>query len=99
MLPVERHLLLATMSVKDAIWITAFYFIAASGLFLHGWKLVLAVAIMGSIFSYIDERVSLYLNRWEYAVNMPRLLGVGITPLFELAVTGATAVIVAGMLF
>ncbi|MEK7660221.1 MAG: hypothetical protein AAB343_03400 [Patescibacteria group bacterium] len=99
MLPVERQLLLATMSVKDAVWITIFYGIATSGLFLHGWKLVLAVAVMGLMFSYTDERVSLYLKRWEYAVNMPRVLGVGLWPLLELAVTGAISTFITVILF
>ena len=95
MLPVERHLLLSTMSLKDAIWITFFYWIAVDVLFLRSYGIVIVMLAMGLIFSYVDERISLYFKRWEYAVNMPRLLGVGVTPLLELAVTGGISAVLA----
>lgn len=95
----ERRLLLATMSVKDAIWIMLFYWVARDVLFLWGYGGVIAVATMGLIFSYVDERISLYLGRWEYAVNMPRVLGVGLTPLLELAVTGAVTALLTLAIF
>ena len=37
---------------------------------------------------FFDEKISLSLGRWEYASSMPTLLGVGLTPLLELAITG-----------
>ena len=45
--------------------------------------------ILALLFSFIDEKVSLKMKRWSYTKNMPTVLGVGITPLFEVAVTGA----------
>ena len=47
--------------------------------------------IISLLFSFIDEKVSVKMERWEYAKNMPTILGVGITPLLEVAVTGALA--------
>jgi hypothetical protein len=93
----ERQILLATMAVKDAAWISIFYWILTYGLFLRGWQLLVGMSIMGFVFSFVDEKISLYFKRWKYAVNMPLVLGVGITPLCELAVTGVASVLLAGL--
>ena len=45
----------------------------------------------GLTFAFIDETISTRKGRWEYAPAMPRIFGVGLTPLLELPVTGIVA--------
>jgi len=44
--------------------------------------------ILSFSFSFIDEKISLRMKRWEYSEKMPKIFNVGITPLFEIAFTG-----------
>jgi len=87
--------LLVVMSLKDAFWICVFF--GASILlfgsldpFFNLWQLVFFTFVALG-FSFIDERVSTHIGRWEYASSMPTVLGVGVTPLLEVAVTGVAA--------
>jgi hypothetical protein len=87
--------LLVIMSLKDAFWITLFYVISV--LLFGSTNIVANVPQLGFfvaialIFSFVDEYVSLRKGRWEYAPSMPTVLGVGVSPLLELAVTGVAA--------
>lgn len=92
--------LLLTMAVKDAGLIVLFTWIAVlalggSQLVVHSLVVVLFV-IMALGFSFVDERLALRWGRWEYAAVMPKIGGVGITPLLELAVTGGLALLLVG---
>ena len=40
------------------------------------------------LFAYVWEVYSLKKKKWECSKNMPLVLGVGVTPLIQLAVTG-----------
>lgn len=88
--------LLLFMSLKDGLFIVLFYSVSA-GLFgvrtifehVEAWVLFVVLALT---FSFLDEKISTRLGRWEYASSMPTLWGVGITPLLEIAVTGLLAV-------
>lgn len=87
--------LLLIMAVKDGGFIVFFYSLSVV---LFGrveivrsvWQL-LFFFVLALSFSFVDERVSLRLKRWEYATSMPRVFGVGVTPLLEIAVTGLLA--------
>lgn len=84
--------LLTFMSFKDALLIVVFYLISSSifhvqNILLNPW----AVAFFGALglgFAFLDERISIRRKRWAYASSMPTVFGVGITPLFEIAITG-----------
>ena len=95
--------LLTLQSLKDALWISvAFYTItvlmSVSSSFL-GWfskpfAPLIIFAFVLLIFSYVVELHAIKTSRWEYSSSMPIVLGVGVTPLIELAVTGTLALII-----
>lgn len=70
-------------SFKDALWI--------SGVYLISPNLIVFTAVL-LLFAYIVEWHAVKTKRWEYGPTMPIVLGVGLTPLLELAVTGLLAV-------
>lgn len=87
--------LLLTMSAKDALLIVLFYLVTAAA-----WRSVNILAhpraittflILALGFSFVDEKLSVKYGRWEYARAMPTILGVGVTPLLEIAATGIAA--------
>ena len=74
--------LLARQSIKDAVWITLAHTLTPN---IYMFSVVLLV------FSFLVEKHALHTKRWEYAPEMPRVFGVGVTPLLELAMTGVVA--------
>lgn len=48
----------------------------------------LLVVFMGLAVAILIELINLNLSRWEYTKAMPTLLGIGISPLIQLALTG-----------
>lgn len=44
------------------------------------------------IFAYVWEIYSLKKKKWEYSDKMPLILGVGITPFIQLALTGVVSI-------
>ena len=99
-IPVQQYSpMILSMSAKDGLWITLFY--AASALLFKNINILknrgqlVAFIIMALLFSFFDEKISLSMGRWEYAAAMPTLLGVGVTPLFQLAITGILAIFLA----
>ena len=47
-----------------------------------------AVLFMAFLIAILIEIVNLHLGRWSYTDAMPTLLGIGVSPLVQLAVTG-----------
>jgi hypothetical protein len=92
-LPLKKFIpLIIAASLKDGLWISLFFWISVLifkniNILTNNLQLGLFV-ILSIAFSFIDEKISLKLNRWKYSKQMPRIFGVGVTPLFELAVTG-----------
>ena len=84
------------MSFKDALWISTFYVLTATifqTINISESTLHLSVFfILAILFSFIDERISLKMKRWRYSNFMPTILGVGISPLLELAITGSISI-------
>lgn len=78
----ELTRLLTWQSIKDSFWITVAYLVAPT---------VLSFLVLLLIFSYAVERYALRHHWWQYAPAMPRVFGVGLSPLLELAVTGFIA--------
>lgn len=84
--------LIIKVSLKDGFWISIFYIISFyifqnTNILLDTNQLILFILLALS-FSFIDEKISLKMKRWEYTAEMPTIFKVGITPLLELAVTG-----------
>ena len=99
-MPLGRYVRLITvMSIKDALWITLFYSVTV--FLFHNTAIFekppqfIAFLSFALVFSFIDEKISLARGRWHYAKEMPTIFGVGITPLFEVAVTGTASFIIA----
>lgn len=84
--------LLVGASIKDGLWISFFYLITVL-IFINEnilgdvYQLVFFI-VLALLFSFFDEKVSLNMKRWQYSKNMPTILGVGWSPLLELAATG-----------
>jgi hypothetical protein len=84
--------LIVGASLKDGFWISLFFLISVyifgNITILNNKPQLLLFVILALLFSFIDEKISLKIKRWEYSKQMPKIFGVGITPLLELAVTG-----------
>lgn len=92
-LPFKKTIpLLTRASLKDAFWIVLFFLASVIAFkntnILTNYFQLLSFVFLSATFSFIDEKISLRFKRWEYSKVMPTVLGVGITPLIELAVTG-----------
>ena len=60
----------------------------------------LVVFVLVSLaFAYLWEIYSLKAGKWEYAKTMPKMLGVGITPLVQLVLTGLLSLYIANNFF
>ncbi len=83
------------MSAKDSAIIAVFYIVTVvifkGGAILDNFYQMLLFIALGLAFSFLDERISLKRKRWQYAPAMPKVFGVGLTPLAEIAVTGLLA--------
>ena len=93
--------LLVIMSLKDAFWIIFFFVLATliSNILLLSDTVQFAIFIILCLsFSFTDEKLAIKRKRWEYGKNMPRFLGVGLTPLLELALTGGVALYLGSLL-
>jgi len=53
----------------------------------------LIVVFLGLIIAVFIEMINLDLGRWKYTATMPTLLGIGISPLVQLALTGIISLI------
>jgi len=84
--------LLVTMSLKDGFFITLFYYITVlifkSADILSNYYQVGLFLFLALTFSFLDETYSVKKGRWVYSSKMPKIFGVGVTPLLEIAVTG-----------
>lgn len=79
-------------SLKDGFWITSFFLFSAYifgnvNILTNIYQLI-CFTFFSLVFSFIDERISLKMKRWEYSRKMPTIFRVGVTPLFEVAITG-----------
>lgn len=92
MSPKEVIKLTTKMSLKDSFWISLFYLttvlIFNNTNILTNYIQLLVFIILALGFSFVDEKISIKRKRWQYSKRMPKVFKVGISPLFELAVTG-----------
>lgn len=92
-MPLQDYIpLIISVSLKDAFFITLFYLITVAIFknknILKNSRQLILFTVLSLTFSFFDEKISLTMNRWEYAETMPTIFNVGITPLLEIAVTG-----------
>lgn len=84
--------LIVKQSIKDGLWISIFYLITyllfQNAEILNNRLQLALFIVLSLVFSFVDEKISIKLKRWQYSKQMPTILGVGLTPLIELAVTG-----------
>ncbi len=85
--------LLTLMAAKDGFFIVLFYLISFV-LLGRGLSLFILISLA---FSFLDEKLAIKWRRWECAAAMPMVFGVGLTPLLEIAVTGAVAFAIVGL--
>lgn len=85
--------LLTVMAAKDGFFIVLFSVVAFW--LLHGGTGLFVLISLA--FSFVDEKLALRWQRWEYTTVMPTIFGVGITPLLEIAVTGMLALAIVGV--
>lgn len=97
--PLKNYVkLILKASLKDAFFITSFYLMTVL-IFKNFYVLnnnfqLAAFMVICLLFSYADEIISLHYKRWEYSKEMPKIFGAGLTPLFELAVTGLVVLLI-----
>ena len=79
--PLQKYVyLMLKAAIFDGLAIALIYYIVRGNV----WLFVIAALV----FAYAWEWHSLREKKWEYSAKMPRMLGVGATPLFQLAFTG-----------
>jgi hypothetical protein len=87
--PLPRYIqLMLKASIFDAIAIALLYGVSTVIFPLYGIAAFLVACIA---FAWFWEWYSLKKRKWQYTKHMPLVLGVGLTPLIQLAVTGLLA--------
>lgn len=81
--------LILKAALFDGFAISTIYF--TSILISQKYKILLFL-ILSLIFAYIWEIYSLKKGKWEYMPAMPKVLGVGITPVVQLSFTGLISI-------
>jgi len=76
-------------AIFDGFSITIIYLIS---LFPPNNLQILVFLSISLIFAYAWEVYSLKKKKWEYSEKMPKVFGVGLTPLIQLALTGIISV-------
>ena len=85
--PLPKYIyLIIKGSIFDGFSITMIHFI--SDLFFSGTYKIIMFLLFSVIFAYIWEMYSIKVKKWEYSDKMPIILGVGVTPLVQLTLTG-----------
>lgn len=92
-MPLKKFIpLIVGASLKDGFWISLFFIISVLVFgnvnILTNQLQLLFFTFLALTFSFVDEKISLKMKRWEYSKQMPKIFGVGITPLLEVAITG-----------
>ena len=84
--------LIIRASFYDGIWIVAIY-LATYLLFnnkniFNSYFQIVSFSISSILFAYGWELYSIKNKRWEYSSKMPLIFGAGLTPTFEIFLTG-----------
>ena len=95
LIPLVR--LLTWQTTKDAFWIVSFFLVVVLLFGLQGFMTsavqMLSFVFLLLMFAWTVEKHALRTGRWNYSSAMPTVLGVGLSPLLELAVTGTLTLV------
>jgi len=92
-MPAQKYVpLIIRASLYDGIWIVVIYlmtylFFNNENIFSNYFQMT-AFAIISIISAYLWELYSIKNKRWEYSSKMPLIFGAGLTPTFEIFLTG-----------
>lgn len=91
--PLNKYVIrILRASFFDGLWITIFYlltiFIFNNVNIINNMYQIFLFIILALLYAFICEKISLKHKRWEYTNKMPTIFRVGVTPLFQLAITG-----------
>ncbi len=96
-------LLMLYASFIDAFWIIAVYVLISIIDKDYDWKLEKVNIILFSILlfaiSFFIEKNALSTGRWVYSSFMPVIFGIGISPLFQLVITGWVSLFIIKKIF
>lgn len=89
--PLPRYIfLILKAAIFDGFSITIIYlFVSLS--FANNLQIIMFLAISLG-FAFFWEKYSLAKRKWEYLNTMPTILGVGVTPFIQLALTGLLSI-------
>lgn len=95
--PLNKYIyLMLKASLFDGLSISLIYL--ASYMFFknispfENYMQISLIILISIIFAYMWELHAVNNKRWEYTNKMPIILGVGLTPLVQLAITGILAI-------
>jgi len=78
--PLKKYVyLMVKAALFDGFMIVVIYFLTGN---------ITIFLVVSALFAYSWELYSLKKDKWEYAKTMPKILGAGITPTVQLALTG-----------
>ncbi len=92
-MPVKKYVpLIAKASVYDSIWVVLIYlitfvFFRNKNIFDNYFQLI-SFSVLSIISAYLWELYSTKHKRWEYSSKMPLIFGAGLTPTFQIFLTG-----------
>lgn len=95
--PLTKYIyLIIKAAIFDGFSITIIYFISYlifrnQNLFNNSWQIFTFIFI-SLIFACTWEIYSIKKKKWEYSDKMPTILGVGVTPFVQLALTGSLSI-------
>lgn len=85
--PLKTYMyLILKAALFDGIVITGIYFFVS--VVFRGSLQILLFIVISLVFAFAWEKYSLAKGKWVYSDTMPTILGVGVTPLIQLALTG-----------
>ena len=97
-IPQTLHIIIASFS--DVFWVFIIFFCVF--LINRGieWmenptkKDYFLIVIFGLVIAILIEIINLNLGRWAYKEIMPTILGIGLSPLLQLAITGVLSLLI-----
>lgn len=92
-MPLQKYVpLILRASLYDGLWIVLIYLITyipfRSINIFDNYFQIIAFSAVSIIFAYFWELYSIKNKRWEYSSKMPLIFGAGLTPTFQVFLTG-----------
>jgi hypothetical protein len=92
-MPLKKYVpLIIRASFYDAVWIVVIYSITYLSFgnknIFNDYLRIGLFSIISTLFAYSWELYSIKNKRWEYSPKMPLIFGAGLTPTFQIFLTG-----------